>query len=146
FEAARMGANVYASDLNPVASLLTWSALNIAGASDEKIEELRKFQQKVYDAVDEQVTEWGIEHNEIGHRADSYLYCNEANCPECGYKVPLAPSWIIGKGTKTIAMLKDNGIDGFDIDIIQGASKEEMRQAESMKTISSGSMHCPHCQ
>lgn len=146
FEAARMGADVYASDLNPVASLLTWSALNIAGASKEEIEQLRKFQQKVYDTVDQQITEWGIEHNEKGHRADSYLYCNESSCPECGYMVPLAPSWVIGKGTKTVAVLKDNGIDGFDIDIIQDASKDEIRQAESLITIKSGSMYCPHCQ
>lgn len=146
FEAARMGADIYASDLNPVATLLTWSSLNIAGASPEEIEQLRNFQRKVYDAVDKQITEWGIEHNGKGHRADSYLYCNESSCPECGYKVPLAPSWIIGKGTKTVAILKDNGVDGFDIGIVQGASKEEIKQAESMITIKSGNMYCPHCE
>lgn len=146
FEAARMGADVYASDLNPVASLLTWSALNIAGASNEEIEQLRKFQQEVYDKVDQQITEWGIEHNEKGHRADSYLYCNESTCPECGYRVPLAPSWVIGKGTKTVAVLKDNCVDGFDIDIIQNATNEEFQQAESLITIRNGTLHCPHCK
>lgn len=146
FEAARIGADVYASDLNPVAALLTWSALNIAGASSEEIERLRKFQQGVYNAVDQQITEWGIEHNEKGHRADSYLYCNEAICPECGYKVPLAPSWVIGKGTKTVAILKDNGVDGFDIDIVQDASKDEIKQSDSKITIKNGKMHCPHCE
>ncbi|MEK7273823.1 MAG: hypothetical protein AAB110_01070 [Candidatus Desantisbacteria bacterium] len=71
FEAARMGCDVFASDLNPIAGLLTWSALNIAGASDEKIAELRGFQQKVYDAVDKQISNWGIEINENGDRANS---------------------------------------------------------------------------
>lgn len=146
FESARMGADVYASDLNPVASLLTWSALNITGASSEETAYFKEFQKAVYDAVDKQIIEWGIEHNEKGHRADSYLYCNESTCPECGYKVPLAPSWIIGKGTKTVAILIDNGIDGFDIDIVQGASKEEVKKAESLKTIKSGNMYCPHCK
>lgn len=145
FEAARMGADVYASDLNPVASLLTWSALNVAGASYEEIDQLERFQQEVYDAVDKQITDWGIEHNEEGHRADSYLYCNESSCPECDYKVPLAPSWMIGKGTKTVAMLEDNGVDGFNIDIIQGASKEDIIKAESKITIRRGNMYCPHC-
>lgn len=146
FESARMGTNVYASDLNPVASLLTWSALNIAGASKEKIESLKEFQSKVYEEVDKQINSWGIERNEDGDRADAYLYCNESICPECGYKVPLAPSWIIGKGTKTVAILNDNGIDGFDIEIVQGASKEEIKKAESMVTIRSGKFNCPHCQ
>src|SRR5690625_1139546 len=70
-EAARLGADVYASDLNPVASLLTWASLHIAGSSDEQVEELKEFQKRVYDAADKQISEWGIEHNEKGDRADS---------------------------------------------------------------------------
>ncbi|MEL3961898.1 anti-phage-associated DUF1156 domain-containing protein [Lysinibacillus endophyticus] len=146
FESARMGANVFASDLNPVATLLTWSDLNIAGASTETIKQLHAFQEKVYEQVEKQVEIWGIEHNEEGHRADSYIYCNESICPECNYKVPLAPSWIIGKGTKTIALLKDNGKDGFDIEIIQGASKDEIKHSEALVTIRNGKLYCPHCK
>lgn len=146
FEAARLGADVYASDLNPVASLLTWSSLNIAGADNEDVKKMKYFQDKVYTAVDNQITEWGIEHNEKGHRADSFLYCMETNCPECNYKVPLAPSWIVGRGTKTIAQLNDNGIDGFDIDIIQGATKEQIDEANNQSTIKGNNMFCPHCQ
>ncbi len=69
FEAARMGCDVFASDLNPVAALLTWSALNINGASDEKVKELKAFQNKIYNAVEKQVEEWGIEHDGKGNRA-----------------------------------------------------------------------------
>ena len=146
FEAARLGADVYASDLNPVASLLTWAALNIAGADDEEIEKLREFQEDVYEKVDKQVTKWGIEHNEEGHRADSYLYCMETICPECGYKVPLAPSWVIGKGTKTVAILRDNGTDGFNIDIVQGANKEKFKESDKSITVRGNYMYCPHCE
>lgn len=35
FEAAELGCDIYASDLNPVACLLTWGALNLIGGSDE---------------------------------------------------------------------------------------------------------------
>lgn len=146
FEAARMGADVYASDLNPIASLLTWASLNIAGASDEEVERLREFQEKVYSEVDKQVIDWKIEHNEKGHRADAYLYCNETICPECGHKVPLAPSWVIGKGTKTIAILKDNGIDGFDIDVVQDATKEQFKESDNNITIRNNKVYCPHCE
>ncbi|NLU09542.1 MAG: DUF1156 domain-containing protein [Tepidanaerobacter acetatoxydans] len=146
FEAARMGCNVYASDLNPVAMLLTWAALNINGASNKKIEELRGFQKKIFDLADKQIIKWGIETNEDGDRANSYLYCNETICPECGYRVPLAPSWIIGKGTKTVAILKENDNKGFDIDIVSDASKDEIKLAEELSTIQSGSLVCPHCK
>ena len=145
FEAARLGADVYASDLNPIASLLTWASLNIAGASDEEVEGLKQFQKKVYEEVDKIVTELKIEHNEKGHRADSYLYCMETVCPECGWKVPLAPSWVIGKGTRTIAILGDNGIDGFDIDIESGASKKDIKNADSYITVRGNNIYCPHC-
>lgn len=146
YEACRIGCDTYASDLNPIASLLTWSSINISGASDEEVLNLKTFQQKVNNAVDKQITDWGIEHNENGDRADAYIYCNETICPECGYKVPLAPSWIIGKTTNTIAMLKDNGVDGFDIDIIQNATKKQFAEAESLSTIRNHNMYCPHCK
>jgi putative DNA methylase len=146
FEAARMGCDVYASDLNPIAMLLTWAALNINGSPDEEIAILREFQEKIYELADKQITEWGIEHNEKGHRANSYLYCNETVCPECGWRVPLAPSWVIGKGTKTVAILKENEErKGFDIEIKSSATKTEMEQVEKMATIKDNSLYCPHC-
>lgn len=146
FEAARMGCDVYASDLNPIAMLLTWAALNINGSSEKEIKELRKFQEKIFKLADKQITEWGIEHNEEGHRANSYLYCNETICPECGWRVPLAPSWVIGKGTKTVALLKENAKQRFDIEIKSNATKEEMKKAEATATIKDSSLYCPHCK
>jgi len=147
FEAARMGADVFGSDLNPIAVLLTWASINIAGSSDKEVNNLKEFQQRVYESVDKQITEWNIEHNEEGHRADSYLYCNETKCPECGFDVPLAPSWVIGKGTRTVAIIKENEENKiFDIDIIQEASKEEIKKANNLSTIEGNKIICPHCK
>lgn len=146
FEAARMGNNVFASDLNPIAGLLTWADLNIVGASDEEIDNLRVFQKKVYDAVDKQILEWGIETNEKGQRANSYLYCFETVCPECEYKVPLLPTFVIGKGTKTIVnLIENNNYRNYDFKIIENASKEEFEQASVKGTISNYKLVCPHC-
>ena len=44
FEAARLGCDVYASDLNPVACMLTWGALNIVGGSPKSRERLAREQ------------------------------------------------------------------------------------------------------
>ena len=146
FEAARLGLNVYASELNPIAVLLTWASLYILSGSEEEINKLKAFQKKVYDLVDKQITEWGIEHNEKGWRADSYLYCFETKCPECGYKVPLAPSWVIGKGTKTVAILKkDEQSKRFDILIKSGVKDDAIKNAEASGTIKDDSLHCPAC-
>ncbi len=146
FETARLGCKTVASDLNPVASLLTWSALNISGSSEDELSKLRKFQDKIFVMANNQVSDWGIERNEKGWLADSYLYCNETICNECGYKVPLSPSWVIGKGTKTIAILKENNeTKSFDIKIKSNCSEKEMKNVSSYATVQNYKLYCPHC-
>ena len=146
FEAARIGCEAYGSDLNPVAALLTWAALNIVGGGEEVAKQVRQAQQEVYQAVDEQITAWGIEHNEQGWRADAYLYCNETKCPECGWMVPLAPSWVIGEKTRTVAKLKPDEVNQrFEILIESGVSVGEMQAAKAFGTVKDSALICPHC-
>ena len=97
FEAARIGCDVYASDLNPIACMLTWGAFNIIGADEETRAEIEKAQKEVAAAVDGEITRLGIEHDEHGNRAKAYLYCLETRCPKTGWMVPMAPSWVISK-------------------------------------------------
>jgi putative DNA methylase len=146
FEAARIGCVAYGSDLNPVAALLTWGALHIVGGGESVARQVREAQELVFAAVDRQITAWGIEHNAIGWRADAYLYCTEARCPECGWQVPLAPSWVIGEKTKIVAKLvpapKENR---FAIDIHQDVAAAEMLAAKQAGTVGDSRLKCPHC-
>jgi len=147
FEAARIGCEAYGSDLNPVAALLTWAALNIIGGGEDVTKRVRDTQQEVYAAVDRQITEWGIEHNEKGERADAYLYCCETRCPECGWMVPLAPSWVIGEKSMCIANLKDDERNKrFDIEIRTGVSGVEMENARNAGSVGDKELLCPHCK
>ena len=131
FEAARLGLEAYGSDLNPVAVLLTWGAINLIGGGRDVQEEVRRAQKAVWQKVDEQITAWGIEHDGRGNRADAYLYCVEARCPATGLWVPLAPSWVISEKYRVVAVLRRNDArQGYDIDIISGASDEQMRRAK----------------
>ena len=51
---------MYASDLNPIAMLLTWSAFKpFKFAQKKKIDELKAFQKRVFELADKQITEWG---------------------------------------------------------------------------------------
>lgn len=131
FEAARLGLEAYGSDLNPVAVLLTWGAINLIGGGKDVQEEVRRAQEAVWQKVDEQITAWGIEHDGRGNRADAYLYCVEARCPATGLWVPLAPSWVISEKYRVVAVLRRNDArQGYDIDIISGARDEQMRKAK----------------
>jgi adenine-specific DNA methylase len=102
FEAARIGCEAFGSDLNPVAGLLTWASLNLLGGGKKVQEEVMRVQAAALTEADAQVTEWGIEHNEQGERADAFLYCVEVKPEGCDYYIPLAPSWLIGEKTKAI--------------------------------------------
>jgi adenine-specific DNA methylase len=140
FEAARLGCDVYASDLNPVACMLTWGALNIIGASPERRAEIEKAQREVAQAVDAEISRLGIEHDEHGNRAKAYLYCLEARCPETGWWVPLAPSWVISPKQGVIAKLLPNpALKRFDIQVITGASAKAIAAAEH-GTVQDGDM------
>jgi adenine-specific DNA methylase len=145
FEAARIGCEAYGSDLNPVGALLTWAALNIIGGGQVIAEQVKKAQKEVYEAVDRQITEWGIEHNEKGWRADAYLYCNETRCPECDWMIPLAPSWVIGEKTKCIAVpVPDERHKRFDIKIESGVSDSGMQDAKAAGTVKDSYLICPN--
>lgn len=147
FEAARISCEAYGADLNPVAALLTWAALNIVGGGEEVAKQVREAQVAVYEAVDRQITEWGIEHNDQGWRADAYLYCTETRCPECGWMVPLAPSWVIGEKTHTVVVLvPDEERRRFDIDIRQGVTKSALAAARVTGTVRNSRLECPHCR
>jgi adenine-specific DNA methylase len=145
FEAARLGCDPYASDLNPIAALLTWTAFNIVGGDQEMMEKVHKTQTEIFEAVDRQISEWGIEHNENGWRADAYLYCVEVRDPESGWLVPVAPSWVVGERTRSIARLvPDPKNMRYEIEIHEGVSDEEMRDARESGTVKNSRLVPPN--
>jgi len=132
FEAARLGCEAYGSDLNPVAALLTWASINIVGGGEEVQKQVKKAQEEAFKKADEQITEWGIEHNEKGWRADAYLYCIETKSPSSGYMVPLAPSWVISEKYKVVArLIPDHENKRFDIEIIENADDSTFKNAKN---------------
>ncbi len=97
FEAARIGCEAFGSDLNPVAGLLTWASLNLLGGGPAVQAEVARVQQQAFAAADQQITAWGIEHNDQGERAEAFLYCVEVKPEGCDYHIPLAPSWVVAE-------------------------------------------------
>ena len=130
FEAARLGCDVYASDLNPIACLLTWGALHLVGGNTEIREQIARAQAAIADAVDREITTLGIEHDDQGNRAKAYLCCLETRCPQTGWMVPMATTWIISKNYRTYARLvPDRERKRFEIEIVTGASSAQLEAA-----------------
>lgn len=144
FEAARLGCDVYASDLNPIASMLTWGAFNIVGASKDNRAEMDKAQKKLSVQVQKEIDALGVEIDGKGWRAKVYLYCVEVKCPESGWMVPLLPDRVISKGYGVIAELIPNHFDKrYDIEVKYVDSSEELIAAQ-VGTIQDGNVvHSP---
>jgi putative DNA methylase len=103
FEAARLGCDVYASEINPVACMLTWGAFNIIGGRSLK-HNFREEQLSVLKKVRNDLDALGVEDDGNGWYAKAFLYCVEVLCPETGWLVPLIPN-LVSLGHSVVARL-----------------------------------------
>ncbi|MEQ1503051.1 MAG: anti-phage-associated DUF1156 domain-containing protein [Myxococcota bacterium] len=130
FEAARLGCDVYAADLNPIACMLTWGALHLLCADEATRAAVLERQRRLADEVDAEITALGVEHDSAGNRAKAFLYCLEVRCPKTGWLVPLSGSWIVSHSRATIARLRPDPISKrFEIDVVAGVSAAEIEAA-----------------
>lgn len=103
FAASQLGCDVYASDLNPVACLLSTGSLKLIGGSKEFHSKVLNAQDVLYKEMDEWYESNGLETSVEGWRATLYLYCVEVTVPEWdGWRIPLNGSWQLLKNRKAI--------------------------------------------
>ena len=140
FEAARLGCDAYASDINPVACMLSWGALNIIGSIESKEKDFKKSQIDLFNKVETEIRKLKVEQDDQGNIAKAFLYCLETTCPETGWSIPLSPSWVISKSRNIIAKLTPNYSNkNFNIEVIEDANDIDLLNAEN-GTIQNGAM------
>ena len=139
FEAARLGCDVYASDLSPVACMLTWGAFHIVGAPPDRRGRLRTSLESLVARVQEQIDELGVETDGRGWRAKVFLCCLEARCPQTGWMVPLLPTLVVSKGYGVIAeLVPDQEHKRYEVAIRSGVTDEQLTAAERGTVRSDG--------
>lgn len=130
YEAARLGCSTFASDLNPIACLLTWSSLNVVGADEDLHRKIELACVRTMRNFRAEVDKLGFERARTGDLAKAYYYCLEVKCPQTGWRVPLAPTWVISTVRNVIAVLAPNHAKKrFDIEVKYDASPEEFKDA-----------------
>jgi len=145
FEAARLGCDVYASDLNPVACMLTSAALNIVGADQSRRVELAKRQDLLVQKIKSDIAELGVESDGKGWQAKVFLYCVEVVCPQTGWRVPLLPTLLVSKGYRVVAELEPIQEEKrYRINISQWASDAQIAAAEYGTVRSDGRGQDPY--
>jgi len=142
FEAARMGCDVIASDLNPVACMLTWGSFNIVGSDPTKYAGMKRDQERVVADIDAEISAMGIEHDSKGNRGKAYLYCLETRCPRTDYMVPMLPTRVLSsrRFDAIVELTPDHANRRYDITVRSGVSKEEIAEA-SEGTVRSGRLY-----
>ncbi|WP_426954565.1 anti-phage-associated DUF1156 domain-containing protein [Muricoccus radiodurans] len=131
FEATRIGCDVVASDLNPVAAMLTWGSVNVIGADETRRAEIVAEQARVAREVSAEIEGLGVERNEKGDHAKAYLYCLETVDPRTGWRVPMSPSWVVSRSRRCVVKLVPIHLEKrFGLEIVEDASAEEMAKAD----------------
>jgi putative DNA methylase len=131
FEAARLGCDAYGSDLNPIACMLSWGALNIVGATAPTRVAVQSAQDRVSAIVDAEIARLGIDYKANGDRAKVYLYCLETRCPDSGWMIPMSTTWIVSKVRPTVAeLVPDPERKRFDICIRAALDAHDLARAD----------------
>ncbi len=131
FEAARLGCDVYASDLNPIACMLTWAAFHIVGATTDRRPLLKKSQFNLAQKFRSEMASLGFESDGKGWHAKAFLYCHECVCQHTGWTVPMLPTFVISQRNRVIARLyPQRSKKRYKIEIVTNATPAEMKMAE----------------
>jgi putative DNA methylase len=132
FEAARLGCDVYASDLNPVACMLTWGSLNIVGGSDKARGKLAEDQKILIEKVRAEIEKLGVERAIDGWTPRVFLYCTEVKCPQSGWMVPLLATRVVSTSRKAIVELVPDMVHKrYEINVRSGVSDAEVESGEN---------------
>lgn len=145
-EALRVGADAYASDLNPVAVLLNKVVLEyIPKYGQELADEVKKWGQWVKDEAEKELAEY-YPKDPDGSTPIAYLWARTITCegPGCGCEVPLIRSlWLAKKGKRSVALrlIPNPDEKRVDFEIIHDAKPSDVKEG----TVKRGSATCPCC-
>lgn len=145
-EALRVGADAFASDLNPVAVLLNKVVLEyIPRYGQQLADEVRKWGAWIKEQAEKELAEF-YPKDPDGATPIAYLWARTVRCegPNCGAEVPLMRSvWLAKKGSRSVALrlLPDPAQKRVDFEIIQGARARDVGDG----TVRRGSATCPVC-
>jgi adenine-specific DNA methylase len=145
-EALRVGADAFASDLNPVAVLLNKMVLEyIPRHGRELADEVRKWGKWVKEKAEAELKAF-YPKDADGSTPIAYLWARTITCegPGCGATVPLVRSlWLAKKGDHSVALrlMPKPDAKRVDVEIIQKAKAKDVGSG----TVKRGSATCACC-
>ena len=145
-EALRVGADAFASDLNPVAVLLNKVVLEyIPKYGQQLADEVRKWGEWIKVEAEKELSQFYPKDPDEATPI-AYLWARTITCegPGCGAEVPLMRSlWLAKKANRSVALkfIPDRERKRVDFEIIQNAKAQDVGEG----TVRRGSATCPVC-
>ncbi len=145
-EALRVGADAFASDLNPVPVLLNKVVLEyIPKYGQRLVDEVRKWGEWIRREAEKELAEF-YPKDADGATPIAYLWARTIQCegPGCGAEVPLIKSLWLGKkphNTWSLRLVPNQKQRQVKFEVVQGASSEEVGPG----TVKRGSATCLCC-
>jgi putative DNA methylase len=145
-EALRVGADAFASDLNPVAVLLNKVVLEYIPKYGQKLaDEVRKWGAWIKEQAEKELGEF-YPKDPDGATPIAYLWARTIRCEGtgCGAEVPLMRSlWLAKKANRSVALkiVPKPKAKRVDFEIIHDAKAKEVGEG----TVKRGSATCPCC-
>ena len=145
-EALRVGADAFASDLNPVAVLLNKVVLEYIPKYGQRLaDEVRKWGQWVKEQAEKELGEF-YPKGPNGSVPIAYLWARTIKCegPGCGADVPLLRSpWLLRKGKSSYALqlTPDKRAGRVDIEVLNNPKGANVAEG----TVKRGVPTCPLC-
>lgn len=151
FEAMRLGVNVIANDLNPVATGIQYASLRYpAMFGQELLPNLNRYGTKMVEKVADKMADFFRGEIIEGNEDLSYLYCREITCPHCGERAPLFNSFALAKKKDGwMVVPKIEGITGHKkvrfvpVRLVNGKGPNGENPEEG--TVKKGTGRCLHC-
>jgi len=145
-EALRVGADAFASDLNPVAVLLNKVVLEYIPKYGQRLaDEVRKWGAWIKQEAEKELGEF-YPKDPDGATPIAYLWARTIQCegPGCGADVPLMRSlWLAKKSKRSVALriIPNPEQKRVDFEIIKDAKAKDVGEG----TVRRGSATCPCC-
>lgn len=145
-EALRVGADTFASDLNPVSVLINKVLLEYVPRYRQRLaDEVRKWGNWIKEQTEQELAEF-YPKDPDGATPIAYLWARTIICegPGCGAEVPLMRSfWLAKKSSQSIALriVPDPEKKRVDFEIIEDAKARDVGEG----TVRRGSAECPVC-
>jgi putative DNA methylase len=143
-EALRIGCNVFASDINPVAVLLNKVVLDYMPKFGNRLsEEIIKWSEEIKKNTKSKLEKFYI--TEEGDLPLAYIWARTVHCegPGCGAKIPLLRSLWISKKSNNAALrlVVDKKNKQLDFEIINNAKSRDVAEG----TVKRSAAICPIC-